>query len=292
MVPRRGVSQLVSSGIHTVDPNVQFSGKILVLVPHMDDAVLGCGGVLAGLTEKHDVRLLYCTDGRGTIREEDVDAIRGNDDDIGLIREKETYTALGKLGYGPEQLGFLPFPEWHLAKHEEQLKREIRSRLESFSPDIVLAPSRFDKHVDHLALNRAAREILAASERPATLIEYFVYYQWKLLPSGDIRTYIKPERLFQVDIDNASDVKRKALDAFVSQTTCFYPWQHKPVLSDELLTKFSAGPEVFMPAPANLRDRDILTISPLLVHLLNWLEPVLKNTKEKLLSIKHRLKQR
>ena len=95
-----------------------------------------------------------------------------------------------------------------------------------------------------------------------------------------------------VEVGAVSDVKRKALDAFVSQTTVYYPWQHKPVLSDELLSEFSAGPEFFMPVEPGLRDRDILTTSPFLVQLLNRLEPLLKNTKEKLLSIKHRITAR
>ncbi len=275
-----------------VDPVSLFGERVLVLVPHMDDAALGCGGALALLAGKCDVQLLYCTDGRGTLNKDEIREIEGRDDDIGLIRKRETHAALGILGYSPEQLTFLPHREWHLARGEQELKREIRSRLEDFAPTAVLAPSRFDKHVDHLTLNRAARNVLAGSDRPPALFEYFVYYHWKLLPSGDIRTYIRPERMRLVEVGAVSDVKRKALDAFVSQTTVYYPWQHKPVLSDELLSEFSAGPEFFMPVEPGLRDRDILTTSPFLVQLLNRLEPLLKNTKEKLLSIKHRITAR
>ena len=279
----------MSPTANKADPVSLFGERVLVLVPHMDDAVLGCGGALAQLAGKCDVQLIYCTDGRGTLNEEEIRDVEGRDDDIGPIRKQETNAALGILGYSPEQLTFLPHREWHLARGRDELAREIESRIEDVAPTAVLAPSRFDKHVDHLTLNHAARESVAASEQPPALFEYFVYYQWKLLPSGDIRTYIKPERMQQVEIGAVSELKRKALDAFVSQTTLFYPWQHKPVLSDDLLSMFSAGPEFFMPAPSDLRDGDILTISPLLVHLLNRLEPVLKNTKEKLLSIKHRL---
>ena len=279
----------MSPTANKADPVSLFGERVLVLVPHMDDAVLGCGGALAQLAGKCDVQLIYCTDGRGTLNEEEIRDVEGRDDDIGVIRTRETNAALGILGYSPEQITFLPHREWRLARGEKELKREIKSRIDAFTPTAILAPSRYDKHVDHLTLNRAARETVAASEPPPALFEYFVYYQWKLLPSGDIRTYVKPERMQQIEIGAVSELKRKALDAFVSQTTLFYPWQHKPVLSDDLLSMFSAGPEFFMPAPSDLRDGDILTISPLLVHLLNRLEPVLKNTKEKLLSIKHRL---
>ena len=128
---------------------------------------------------------------------------------------------------------------------------------------------------------------IEAAEKHVSVFEYFVYCQWKLLPSGGIRDYIKPEQLLQIDISSDSNAKRAALDCFTSQTTIYYQWQHKPVLSDDLLSKFSAGPEVFMPVDKKLRERDILKVAPLLIHALNRLEPLLKNTKEKLLSIKH-----
>ena len=128
-----------------VDPVSLFGERVLVLVPHMDDAALGCGGALALLAGKCDVQLLYCTDGRGTLNKDEIREIEGRDDDIGLIRKRETHAALGILGYSPEQLTFLPHREWHLARGEQELKREIRSRLEDFAPTAVLAPSRFDK---------------------------------------------------------------------------------------------------------------------------------------------------
>lgn len=271
--------------MNTADPEQLFQGRILILVPHMDDAVLGCGGTLARLAATHDVRLLYCTDGRGGMSEEEIQDIRDTESDIGSVRKKETYAALALLGVAPEQLSFLPFPEWGLSKYSTELRGEIASLIDRFAPNAILIPSRFDKHVDHLALNTAARAVLADDDNSIPLFEYFVYYEWKLLPSGDIRRCIKPEHLVQVDIDGVSSTKRNALDAFVSQTTLYEPSQHKPVLSDELLTRFAAGPEIFMRAEPELQDRDILTVPAPLVHLLNHLEPFLKNTKEKLLSI-------
>ena len=51
------------------------------------------------------------------------------------------------------------------------------------------------------------------------LVEYFVYYQWRLLPEGDVRQYIRPDQLLEVDTAASGIKKRTALDFFKSQTT-------------------------------------------------------------------------
>ena len=262
-------------------------GRVLVCVPHMDDAVVGCGGVLAAAADKSSVRLVYCTDGRGTVRPDERDAVRGTESDIGLIRMRETRKALNVLGYKPDQAEFLGHKEWKLADSSCELCDYLSAVITDFSPDVILVPSRYDKHCDHLTLNRELRRAVEQTCSTADIFEYFVYYQWKLLPSGDIRDYIKPELLVAADIEAVSNRKRQALDCFESQTTVYYDWQHKPVLSEELLKRFADGPEVFMKVNAGARDRDVLRISPLIVRTLNRLEPFLKNTKEKILSIKH-----
>lgn len=89
-----------------------------------------------------------------------------------------------------------------------------------------------------------------------------------------------------------SGLKRRALDCFVSQTTCFYPWQFKPVLSDALLTGFANGPEFFVEAAPGYADRDVLRISPALVRAVHIIEPFLKNAKEHTLAAAHGLSRR
>jgi LmbE family N-acetylglucosaminyl deacetylase len=267
-----------------------FEGRTLVLVPHMDDAVLGCGGTLATL-KRADVKLVYCTDGRGTMAQKERATLINTKADIGLIRKRETLAALATLGYAEEQAVFLPFQEWKLGQAREELRRALEEIISAFEPACILAPSRYDKHVDHVALNRVAQDILHSHTAALELLEYFVYYQWKLLPAGDIRAYIRSERLLRMEIGDVSPLKRQALDQFVSQVTLYYAWQHKPVLSDALLTEFATGPELFMHAKRHLAERDILTIPPVIVRLLNRLEPILKNTKEKLLRLVFNLRR-
>ena len=260
--------------------------KLLITVPHMDDAVLGLGGLLAGLPDKSGVRLIYCTDGRGSMSANERRQLLGTAEDIGLIRRRETIAALAVLGYREEQITFLDFEEWKLASAGRALDDRLAGILNDVSPATIFVPSRYDKHTDHLALNRAVwRQLKSPANKEITCFEYFVYWQWKLLPQGDIRQYIRPEHLRQYDIRETAARKLEALNCFVSQTTLFSPGQHKPVLSSKLLERFCSQPELFMQADRELRESNILTFPPALIHLLNRLEPLLKNSKEKLLSV-------
>ena len=128
----------------------------------------------------------------------------------------------------------------------------------------------------------------SASQQPARaieLLEYFVYYRWKMLASGDVRTCIRPEHLVSVDIRAQSQAKREALNCFTSQTTLFHPWQVRPVLSEELIDEVSSGPEFFLRAAPAAGDAEIFSISPLWIRAVHAIEPVLKKKKEQIAFI-------
>ena len=272
--------------IKELETNRLTGGNLLITVPHMDDAVLGLGGLLAGLPDKSGVRLVYCTDGRGSMNADERHRLLNSDDDIGIIRRRETVAALAVLGYREDQITFMDFEEWKLASASCALDDRLAGILDDFKPAAIFVPSRYDKHTDHLALNRSVRRLLNnRTEQNITCFEYFVYWQWKLLPRGDIRQFIRPAHLRQYDIRETAARKLQALNCFVSQTTLFSPGQRKPVLSPELLERFCSQPELFMKAEQGLRESAILTLPPLLIHLLNRLEPLLKNSKEKILSV-------
>jgi len=118
---------------------------ILVLAPHPDDEVFGCGGVLAqaaraGVT----VRTVVLTDG----------GAQGDP----AVRRAETAEAARRLG--------IPQPEhWDLADRSlDPADAGLRDRLETLivetAPAIVLAPSPAEVHPDHRALALAVYRLL------------------------------------------------------------------------------------------------------------------------------------
>ncbi len=204
-----------------VNPSETFPGTIVLVAPHMDDEVLACGGTLAQLPEKERIHIIYATDGMRSPAPILAwrDAITP---DLGAIRRQEARTAAGLLGLPLENLHFCNLPEAELRRHREALSDRLMSLLGSLNPDTILLPFRYDRHPDHLAVNHVLTRAWRAGLIRSHLIEYFVYYRWRLLPERDVRRYIRPDLIMAVDLAPVAALKRAALECFASQTTRFY----------------------------------------------------------------------
>ena len=272
------------------DPIEMFRGVVLVIAPHMDDEVLGCGGTIARLPNKDRVHCIYVSDGVGSPSPV-IPWLDSVSPDISMIRMKEAEAALKILDVPSKNLHFLGFPGGRLGKFVEEIKSSLSQILRWLNPDHVFIPFRYDRHPDHLAVNRAANALLMNKLVDAELFEYFIYYRSRLLPEGDIRRYIRPNYLISVDIGPESARKRKALECFKSQTIKFYPWQIGPVLSSDLLDEFSQGPEIFFSSHGLPGGNGIFRTPPNWICLVQRFESILKEKKYQAQVILHRIAQ-
>ena len=222
-----------------------LAGRLLVLAPHMDDETLACGGTILLHRDKAAVHCLFATDGAAS----PAPLLPWlGEVDLGLAtrRRQEARNAAGVLGLPIENLGFLELPDGGLAPRRAELEAALTTSLERLQPDFVFAPFRFDVHPDHVALNRAARAVLRRKEAPPTLLEYFVYHRLRGVPGGDVRAVLHDDALLKVDTASVTAAKRAALECYVSQATLFYPWQERPILTEESLRRRCAEPEYFL----------------------------------------------
>ena len=178
--------------------------RVLVLAPHADDEVFGCGGALADLAARGAaIDVLLVTDGAaGAADEEGRRAIASR-------RAGESRDALGILGGGTVHEGGMR--DRGLGSEGAGLENLIASFLEKTSPDLVFAPSPVETHPDHRAV---ACALLAVARRPAgdagaralarATVAFF-----------EISQPIRPNFLF--DLTPVLERKRKAVRAFVSQ---------------------------------------------------------------------------
>ncbi|HVF61915.1 MAG TPA: PIG-L family deacetylase [Thermoanaerobaculia bacterium] len=126
----------------------------LVLAPHADDEVLGCGGLVAQLTAGGAVvRVLFLTDGGGGSHE------AAEREEYRRRRREEAACACRTLGLaGCDDLG-LPDGELHLRL--EEAERGIRRALLTQRPELLLAPSPLEVTADHRAAFAALHRVLA-----------------------------------------------------------------------------------------------------------------------------------
>jgi LmbE family N-acetylglucosaminyl deacetylase/glycosyltransferase involved in cell wall biosynthesis len=166
--------------------------RLLVLAPHPDDEVIGCGGLVAlHLAEERPVRVLVATDG----------AQAGD----ASLREDESRRALAHLG-AHAQLEFLRFPDRGL---DDAIAPTLREQLLAFRPDLVLVPSPIEIHPDHFALARVFCELV---QRDETLFADLAVTRVAFYEVGQP---IRPNAL--VDISSVADAKYAAITEHASQ---------------------------------------------------------------------------
>lgn len=189
-----------------------FSDRhVLVLAPHMDDEIAGCGGairkhVLAGST----VTVVYMTDGRmgdadlyrrGLSRKD----IRAAEQALVTQRKNEAAKAAKVIGI-QEQI-FLDAPDGSLEPLPE-IVQHMRTILREKTPMVVYLPSLMDIHSDHWATNRILFEAMDALPK--------AYGSSPIFRGYEVWTPLHANRL--VDIGDVADVKKRALEEFKSQT--------------------------------------------------------------------------
>jgi LmbE family N-acetylglucosaminyl deacetylase/glycosyltransferase involved in cell wall biosynthesis len=118
--------------------------SVLVVAPHYDDEVLGCGGLVAALTAKGAaVRVLFLTDGSGGVESvEDRAAYAAR-------RREEAAAALAVLGVSGSE--HLALPDGELARRGAELREALERALLALRPDLVLVPSPLEATLDHRA---------------------------------------------------------------------------------------------------------------------------------------------
>ena len=252
-------------------------GTIVIVAPHMDDEALACGGLIARLPSTERLHLIYATDGMKS----PAPILAGDEisPDLGKVRMRESVDAMKLLGVPEQNLHFLCLPEAELVNHKSRLGKMLLEKLQAIDPAVVFVPFRYDRHPDHLAVNHVVVSAIDQGLLRARLIEYFVYYRWRLMPKRDIRKYVRPRFLFRLDVAAVADRKRKTLDCFTSQTTHYYPWQTRPILTPTLLDEECRNPEYFL-ISNDLHTGTAVLLGPLLwIRVAHRLEPVLQKWK-------------
>ena len=162
--------------------------RALVVAPHPDDEVLGCGGTTALLcANAREVRTLIATAG-------DRLPVQGLAPlDIGALRRDDALRASVALGAPPPV--FLGFDDGTLRAVVDDLSALISRHVAEFRPDAIYAPWLLDAHADHRALAMA----VALASVPATT-EVWGYEVWAASPANRL-----------VDVTSMWDTKCRAL---------------------------------------------------------------------------------
>lgn len=256
------------------------AGSLLVCAPHPDDDILGCGMLIALHSPDARVHVLFATDGAGSPEPPagHPEAARS----LPAIRAAEAVAALAVLGVPAGDVSFLGLPDGSLGRCVDRLSRQLAERALETRAAAVLVPFRYDRHPDHLALNRAAITAMRVNGLQAEVFEYFVYTKWRMLRTGDVRDYVPADDTVRVWSAQAAERKRAAMARHRSQTSLFFPGQRRAILSDALIGEACETPEAFLRYRPDRPGRRGLERGRCWVPVACALEPGLKRLKDRL----------
>ena len=157
----------------------------LVLAPHPDDEVFGCGGaILAHVQRGIPVSVIILTDG----------SLYGD----AAVRMTESRAAAALLGCGEPE--FWAYPDRGL-RHDQELVGRLVQKIVTTGADLVYAPSPWEVHPDHRqTASAAAQAVLDTGVRIA-------YYE--------VGSPLRPNLL--LDITPHAAAKMQAMQCFASQ---------------------------------------------------------------------------
>jgi N-acetylglucosamine malate deacetylase 1 len=171
--------------------------NVLVIAPHPDDEVIGCGGAIRLRVERGErVSVVFLTSGELGLK-------HLPREQAWTTREAEARKAAKILGLA--KLHFLRQPDWMLGDHAAAAARALQPVLKKVRPDVIYLPHPNDGHPDHQATLPILQAALKGGHgRKPELLAYEI---WTPLAAHD----------FTLDISRVMPRKLRALRAHRSQ---------------------------------------------------------------------------
>lgn len=198
-----------------LDDLVPPGRRLIVVAPHPDDEILGCGGLVALLMARQRggadaaasaVSFVGVTDGEAS----HLGSMNWTPPRLAARRRQERVQGLRRLGWCGE-VQSLKLPDGGIRPFEVPLAAALARQIEA--QDVLVTTWRLDGHPDHEATGRACAQAAAATG--ARLLEMPVW-TWHWAAPGDAR--VPWQRMRRLPLGEAAlRIKRVALAAHRSQ---------------------------------------------------------------------------
>jgi LmbE family N-acetylglucosaminyl deacetylase len=194
----------------------KITGPVLVVAPHPDDETLGCGGLIAALSDRGVlVHTVFVTDGSASHR----NSIAFPRERRAAIREGEAQAALEALGAGDQPRSFLRLPDAAMPARGSpaygQALEAITELLRTLRPSHAVLPWRRDHHCDHCDSWGLFTHAFKTADQTPEILEYAIWLD-ELGAPGDFPRTGEVDRV-TLDITPFLARKRDAIEAHQSQ---------------------------------------------------------------------------
>lgn len=186
----------------------------VIIAPHPDDEVIGCGGLIARfVAEGRTPHIVIMTGGEGSHN----GCCSTSEEEITTARRRLTRKALDILGVPESNIHELDFPDGGIDKTLPQIER-LKTILSRLKPDSVFVPHWGEGWNDHVKTAQIVNKLVAAGTEVWEYCVWMWYYNvWRGLDwknAAILRMTSEEHRL-----------KLKAMDAYIKPLApCGNPW--------------------------------------------------------------------
>lgn len=151
-------------------PAFSPDGRVMILAPHPDDEVFGCGGLIARLVaEGRAPHVAVLTGGEGSHDNCCAMSKAG----ISAARRGLTHLAARELGLPESHIHELDFADGKIGLDHGAEYGRLKHLIAELEPATILVPHRGERWPDHLAVRRLGLELAPEN---ATVYEYCVWF--------------------------------------------------------------------------------------------------------------------
>ena len=204
-----------------------YKERVLIIVAHPDDEVIGCGGTIAAHAQRGDeVSILFLADGvtsrffnpnKSVSREEELSACY---DDL-LRRKQESREAAEILGVGQDHLYYSDLADQRLDSYPLLvLVKHVEGIVSSLKPDLIYTHFWNDLNIDHrLVFQAVATACRPGIGKPNIRVFSFEVPEttWLSIPDG--KDAFQPSCI--LDVSDTLKHKLRAMGAYESEHRTF-----------------------------------------------------------------------
>lgn len=157
---------------------IMTNNSTLILAPHPDDEVFGCGGLIARLVAEGRAPYVVVMTGGGGSHRSCCDVA---EKEIATARRRLTRKAMAELGLRPENIYELDYPDGDIGGEHPKQEERLRKIIDKIKPDTILVPHHGEGWPDHLAARGLGVKL---APKDAVVYEYSVwmwYYRQRSL---------------------------------------------------------------------------------------------------------------
>ncbi len=188
-----------------------MSPRVLVVVAHPDDEVVGAGALIFRLP---DVWILHATDGAPRDPRFMARGFQGTREEYARARRRELEQALALAGVGPDRLLGLGIADQEAVFEIPRLTERIARAVREIGPDTVLTLAYEGGHPDHDAVALAARRAAEGIE----ILEMPLYHAEPGTEGMVVQEFLPGSPEIDLPLtDRERDLKQRMIEAFATQ---------------------------------------------------------------------------